>query len=74
MTVHLVGWSGTPELRGGRDCRAYVDGVRVTVRRNTTVVRWLCAEHGESINNPNLCGHTAALAEAPALPEKRNRQ
>lgn len=70
MTVHLVRWSGTAEPGGGRNCLAFVDDTRVIVKRNAAAVRWICSEHGESINTPT-CAHQRALAATPAAPEKR---
>jgi hypothetical protein len=66
VTVILVGWSDT-------DARAYIDGVRVTIRRNTTRDRWLCAEHGERTHRGHCC-HTQTLADTPADPERKNRR
>ena len=44
---------------------------RVTVRANSTQVRWICAEHGVSVNNPG-CPHAQAFAaEAPADHEEK---
>jgi hypothetical protein len=66
VNVALIGWSDV-------DAVARVDGIRVRIRRNAKAVRWLCDRHGEGINNPNHCEHTAALAAAPADPSKKNR-
>ena len=74
MSVSIIGWSGTAEPGGGRECRAIVNGVRVAVRRNTTAVRWLCTEHGESVDSPQLCAHLRALAATPADPERNSRK
>lgn len=73
--VHLVGWSGTSRPGGGIEARAYVDDVRVIVRRSPVdrSVTWRCAQHGESTNTPELCGHTQTLAETPAHAERNNR-
>lgn len=64
MNVHLSSWNDSGAL-------AFVDGTRVRIKRNTTAVRWICAEHGEG--SENHCEHTAALAASPADPEKRNQ-
>ena len=74
MTVHVVGWSGTTEPGGGREARAYVDGVCVTVRRAALdgTVTWRCAEHGESVDP--TCHHMIRLACMPAPIERKNRQ
>lgn len=70
MNVVVIGWTGTSEPGSGRTARGCVDGVRVTVRRCVDAVTWRCREHGEGINDPNHCEHTAALAAAPADPSK----
>jgi hypothetical protein len=66
MSVHVVGWSDS-------DARAFVDGVRVTIRRNNTEDRWLCAEHGDRTHRGH-CRHTKILADTPADPERKNRR
>lgn len=68
MTVDLLVWTDT-------DALALVDGARVRIRRGPSGVRWCCSSCGESLDQPDHCPHTAALAASPAHHDKyRQRQ
>lgn len=61
--VRQIGWSVVSAV-------ALVDGVRCTIRRNRTAVRWSCDVHGTG-SDPH-CNHLRELADATPDPEKEN--
>lgn len=61
--VHQIGWSTVSAV-------AAVDGIRCTIRRNRTTVRWSCDMHGTG-TDPH-CSHLRAFAAATPDPTKEN--
>jgi len=62
LAVEVVTWDDVRAL-------AYVDDVRVRIRRRAESVRWSCDRCGW--RREPFCEHTQALAEHPAEPDKR---
>lgn len=62
LAVEVVTWDDVRAL-------AYVDDVRVRIRRRAESVRWSCDRCGW--RREPFCPHTQALAEHPAEPDKR---
>lgn len=64
VAATVVGWND-------RSALAFVDGVRVRVRRKRDACRWSCATHGAR-DFPH-CPHLEELAATPADPALRSR-